>query len=100
MFDFSLIQKADISLAEFAQLIRYKDVNGEVRSITRAAVHRWVIGATTPSNGMDVRVSKVLGLVKAAINAKDLPLRLGTPRKERKRLVVEAVIKHLHKAEV
>ena len=100
MFDFSLIQKADISLAEFAQLIRYKDVNGVVRSITRAAVHRWVTGAASPSNGMDVRVTKVLGLISDAISAKDLPLKLGTPQKERKRLVVEAVIKHLHKAEV
>ena len=100
MFDFSLIQKAGLSLAEFARLIRYKDANGEVRCITRAAVHRWIIGATTPSNGMDARVTKVLDLVETAIKSKDLPLKIGTPRKDRKRLIVQAVVKHVHKAEV
>lgn len=97
MLDFSLLQKAGISLAEFAVLIRYKDTEGNVRSVTRAAVHRWVTGQAKPSDGMDARVKRVLVLLHEAIAAGDLPLRLGTPRIQRKTLIVSAVGKHLQK---
>lgn len=97
MLDFSLLQKAGISLAEFAMLIRYKDTEGNVRSVTRAAVHRWVTGQANPSDDMSTRVSRILVLLDEAVTAGDLPLRLGTPRAQRKQLIVAAVGKHLQK---
>jgi hypothetical protein len=97
MFDFSLIQKADISPAEFAALIRYADEKGNVRSVTRATAHRWIIGQVEPSDAFKAKLRKVLILIGEAINAGDLPLKLGTPRNDRKRLIAQAVLKHFRK---
>jgi hypothetical protein len=95
--DFSIIQKADISAAELAMLIRYKDKDDNVRTLTRAAVYAWINGAK-PNEKLYMRVDKVLSLVQAAVNAGDLPLKLGTPRAERKRLILGAVGKQLNLA--
>jgi hypothetical protein len=94
--DFSIIQKADLSASELALLIRYKDANGETRSMTRAAVYRWVSGKALPNAKVRIRVDKVLALINTAVEQGDLPLKLGTPRTERKRLIAGAVGKHLH----
>lgn len=97
--DFSIIQKADISASELALLIRYKDTDGTVRSMTRAAVYRWVSGKAAPNQKLQLRVSKVLSLITAAVDAGDLPLKLGTPRADRKRLIATAVGKHIQTAQ-
>ena len=97
MIDFSIIQKANISAAEFAMLVRYKDSEGVARSTTRATVHRWIIGKHEPSTDMEVRIRKVLRLLQDAVAAGDLPLKLGTPRTERKNKIALAVGKHIKK---
>lgn len=97
MFDFSVIQKTDISPAEFAALIRYKDDNNESRSITRATAWKWISGKREPTKELQLKVSKVLFLLNESFNAGDLPLKLGTPRAERKHLIAVAVGKHLPK---
>lgn len=97
--DFSVIQRAGLSASELALLIRYKDTNNEFRPMTRAAVYRWVVGQAEPSVKIFARVNKVLQLIQKAVDAGDLPLKLGTPRAQRKSLIAQAVGKHLHSAE-
>ena len=97
MIDFSIIQKAAVSAAEFAMLIRYKDAEGNSRSVTRATIHRWIIGKHLPSEEMEIKVRKVIRLLEDAVAAGDLPLKLGTPRTERKNKIALAVGKHIKK---
>lgn len=93
--DFSIIQKADLSVAELAMLIRYKDDAGNIRSVTRAAAYRWIGGKAEPVEKLRMRVTKVLEILQNAVDAGDLPLKLGTPRTERKRMIAVAVGKHI-----
>lgn len=96
MLNFQIIQNAGISAAELALLVRYKDPNGEMRAVSRVAVYRWVLGHAKPSELLYPRVAKILSLLETAVEAGDLPLKLGTPRNKRKALIVQAIGKHLH----
>lgn len=92
--DFSIIQKADISVAELAMLIRYRDRDDNLRTLSRLSVYKWING-TTPSEKLQKRVDLVLSLIAKAVDAGDLPLKLGTPRAERKPLIHNAVGKQI-----
>jgi hypothetical protein len=91
MIDFSIIQKAGISVGELARLVKYRDQNQEVRSVTRAIVYRWIRGSVTPSEKTRYGLGRILELVTKAVNAGELPLPLTTSRAERKLLIVEAL---------
>lgn len=95
--DFSVIQKAGLSAAELAFLIRYKDADENVRSMTRLSTYRWIVGKVTPNEKVAPRVKKVLSLIQDAVDSGDLPLKLGTPRADRKRLIAVAIGKQLNK---
>ena len=95
--DFSVIQRADLSAAEFAFLIRYKDAEENVRSMTRLSTYRWLTGKAAPNDKVAPRVKRVMSLIQDAIDAGDLPLKLGTPRADRKRLIAVAIGKQLNK---
>ena len=94
MFDFTLIQKADLSPADLARLIKFKGINGEEKHMSRPAVYRWVYGTTIPNDSIRHTLSIVLKNIARATEAGALPLPINTPRAVRKKLIDEAVTKY------
>lgn len=82
--DFSIIQKANISPAELGYLV----------GVSRYAAHKWVVGKSSPHPQVRELVAKTLHTIEQAVDAGALPLKLGTPRVDRKQELLDVMTRH------
>lgn len=82
--DFSVIQRANISPAEL----------GFIVGASRFAALKWVTGKSKPHPQIREFVAHTLKTIEKAVEAGDLPLKLGTPRADRKQLLLDVVADH------
>lgn len=67
----------------------------EILHTTRASVYRWAYGTTEPRENFKTNIRKLIGILKRAYKAFDLPLK-GT-HAERMEKIVGVVVKHKRK---
>lgn len=79
--DFTLIDKAGITQAEFAEMI----------GITRTTVNMWVKGKMRPNRYIRGFVGAVLASMEAAVQAGELPLTGKVPKHERAKKLSEVL---------
>jgi DNA-binding XRE family transcriptional regulator len=73
LFDFQPVFDAQLTQGEFARLL---DIN-------RVTVNMWFKGHANPHRMMTTRVTKVLALIKRAVDSGQLPLHPDTEHKDR-----------------
>jgi hypothetical protein len=76
-------------------LIKYKDDEGNIRSVSRPTVYQWISKGTTPSSMIHDSIYETLNAISNAVSKGELPLRLGTPRDQRKILIKDVVLAHI-----
>lgn len=81
MFDYTILQKADVSAAELAWLLNQH----------RSTVYKWVYGKGEPSSNSAHALGIMLDKITDAVDNGALPLEIGTPRAIRKSMLRSAV---------
>lgn len=82
--DFSVIQKANISPAEF----------GFLAGVARSTAHKWVVGKAKPHAQVRELVAVTLDTLNKAVESGALPLKLGTRRADRKQELLDVMAAH------
>lgn len=82
--DYSLIEKAGMTQAEFAELV----------GVTRTTVNHWVRGKMNPNRYLKAHVSSIMEGIAAAVTAGELPLSGKVPKHERGTKLSEVVAGH------
>jgi hypothetical protein len=93
--NFDILQRADISIGELARMVKVPLPDGTKKAVSRSSAYNWVLRGVQPSPYAAPVVRKVLELITKAVAVGDLPVKLGTPRRERLIKINEALRKQL-----
>lgn len=80
--DFEIIQSAGMTAGDLSRIVEIPKPYGGVTKISRATAFNWTRGSQ-PSNYAIDYVRRLLEAIAKAVEAKELPLKIDTKRKER-----------------
>lgn len=83
VFDFEILTTAGLSAGDLTKLLEIPLPNNSVKHVSRTTAYNWTRGNGEPSSLVEPYVSELLERISKAVDAKELPLKLNTPRKDR-----------------
>lgn len=82
ILDFEVIQTAGLTAGDLARVVEIPKPYGGVTTISRTTAFNWTRGSQPSAYAMEYAV-KLLDAINKAVEKKELPLSIGTKRKER-----------------